>query len=119
MIPHFSGVSSHQTVIQSNLETKEVSFYKVRVSNTAAILIQSKWRSWVASENFIDYIICVIELQCLIRRYLASKCLQQLKSAELMDRVRWNEDESATKIGAFWRCFYCRRQFACSLEGEL
>lgn len=98
IVSQFSEVSSYLTVILSNLETKEVKFYKVRVYNTAAIVIQSKWRSWIASENLIDCIICVIELQCLVRKYLASKYLRQLKSEELMDRVGTNTEESASAI---------------------
>ena len=64
-----------QTVILQNLATKEVHVFKVRVCNTAAVIIQSKWRCWVTRQHYRHCIQCIISLQCAVGRFCACKLL--------------------------------------------
>jgi hypothetical protein len=117
--PFLSDASMRQTVIRHNLATNEIHFFKVRVCNTASIVIQSRFRSWLTSKHFRQLVLAVVALQSLVRRHNASKYLLHLKLAQLMKKVGSEEVESVTRIAATWRRFYCQHQYLGSIRGEL
>jgi myosin heavy subunit len=92
--------------------------FKVRVCVTAAVVIQSKWRSWIASKHFRQLARGIISIQCLMRKRRASKYLLQLQMSELFGEVALHEMKAATTIALAWRRFCCQSQYKRNVEGK-
>jgi hypothetical protein len=86
---------------------------------TAAVVIQSKWRSWILSKRFRQFVLGLTSIQRLIKKRKASKYLLQVKMTKLFDEVALDEMKSATTIASTWRRFCCQRQYKHNAEGKI
>lgn len=82
-------------------------------STNAAIKIQATWRGFTTLDQYMQTILDVVVVQSLIRRWMATECLQGLR-----EEKRLAEDSAATIIASAWRGYICNSDYKRTVEGK-
>jgi hypothetical protein len=72
----------------------------------SATVIQSQWRSYDCTMNYLHYLADVLVVQSAVRRFLAMKCVSNMKLAAINQR-NLKEYYSARTIQTRWRGYIC------------
>lgn len=94
-----------QSVVRRYIATKNVDILRQGRCMRAATVIQARWRTYDATENFTRVQMKVAFLQSLFRRWKARRYLQGCKSA-------------ATKITSTWKMINCRMAYNQIVNGK-
>ena len=99
-----------QAIIRSKLARNERSKlrHESKSQHTAAVCIQSKWRSVIASERYLSIVSCAVLAQAFLRRHIARKRFAKIKAYDACRNrslISMKERESALCIQQGWRGF--------------
>lgn len=92
-----------QSVFRRKMASRKVETLRNARRERSATLIQTKWRSYDCTMNYLHYLADVLIVQSTVRRYLVLK------------QVRGMKDDAATKIQSAWRGFVCYADYMFSI----